>query len=190
MPDDAPPSEFARLGKLGVCGLRMISEKRGAHLPHLNPETGARAHEHGWHVQFYPHGTDIVEYAAKLLVLPNDIVLDHFASIPAAGGADQPAMKAVLRMLDTGRVWQKLSGPMRCTIKNFPYPFVIPLAHVFVKHAPERLVWGSDWPHVNFDGREMPNDGGLLDLLTEWVPDDAVRSRILAQNTKTLYGFK
>jgi predicted TIM-barrel fold metal-dependent hydrolase len=189
MPDDASPSEFARLGKLGVRGLRMISAKRGGHLPHYNRESAARAHEHGWHVQFYPHGTDIVDYADRLLALPNDIVLDHFASIPAAGGADQSAVKAVLRMLDSGRVWLKLSGPMRCTMENFPYPSVTPLAQVFVKHAPERMVWGTDWPHVNMEGREMPNDGDLLDLMLEWVPDAALRDRILAQNAKALYGF-
>jgi predicted TIM-barrel fold metal-dependent hydrolase len=190
MPDDAPSSEFARLGKLGVRGLRMISAKRGGHLPHYNREIAARAHDHGWHVQFYPHGTDIVDYADKLLALANDIVLDHFASIPAAGGVDQPAVKAVKRMLDSGRVWLKLSGPMRCTAENFPYAPVTPLAQAFVSHAPERMVWGTDWPHVNMDGREMPNDGGLLDLMLEWVPDEAVRNRILAQNANTLYGFK
>lgn len=190
LPDDTPSAEFARLGKLGVKGLRMISAKRGGHLPHYNREIAARAIEHGWHVQFYPHGTDIVDYADKLLALPNDIVLDHFASIPAAGGVDQPAVKAVLRMLDTGRVWLKLSGPMRCTPGNFPYAAVTPLAKLFVKHAPERMVWGTDWPHVNMDGRDMPNDGDLLDLMLEWVPDEAVRNRILADNAKKLYGFK
>lgn len=189
MPDDAPSSEFGRLGKLGVRGLRMISEKRGGHLPHFNRETAARAHEHGWHVQFYPYGTDIVDYADRLLLLPNDIVLDHFASIPAAGGVDQPAVKTVLRMLDSGRVWLKLSGPMRCTLENVPYPSVTPLAGAFAKHAPERMIWGSDWPHVNMNNRAMPNDGDLLDLMLEWVPDEAVRNRILAQNAKTLYGF-
>ena len=78
---------------------------------------------------------------------------------------------------------------LRCTAENFPYPSVTPLAHVFVKQAPERMVWGSDWPHVNLDGREMPNDGDLLDLLAEWVPEAAVRNRILTQNAKALYGF-
>jgi 2-pyrone-4,6-dicarboxylate lactonase len=189
MRDDTPSAEFARLTRLGVRGLRMMSRKRGSHVPQLSREVAARAHEHGWHVQFYPHGTDIVEYADKLLALKNPIVLDHFASIPAAGGADQPAMKAVLKMLDTGRVWLKLSGPMRCTSENVPYPSVTPLARALVKHAPERMVWGSDWPHVNLDGREMPNDGDLLDLLAEWAPDAAVRNRILTQNAKALYGF-
>jgi predicted TIM-barrel fold metal-dependent hydrolase len=146
-------------------------------------------HEHGWHIQFYPHGTDIVDYADKLLALPNTIVLDHFASIPAQGGVDQPAVTAVLKMLDSGRVWLKLSGPMRCTDEPPPYPSLTPLARVFVKHAPDRMVWGSDWPHVNLDGMVMPNDGDLLDLLAEWVPEAAVRNRILTQNPKALYGF-
>jgi predicted TIM-barrel fold metal-dependent hydrolase len=189
MPDAAPASEFARLTQLGVRGLRMISAARGSHLPNYSREAAARAAEHGWHVQFYPHGTDIIDYADKLLALPNVIVLDHFASVPAAGGVDQPTFKTVLRMLDTGRVWLKLSGPMRCTKQNLPYPNVTPLAHALVRHAPERLVWGTDWPHVNLDGREMPNDGDLVDLLGEWVPNDATRRRILVDNPCTLYGF-
>ena len=57
------------------------------------------------------------------------------------------------------------------------------------RHAPERMVWGTDWPHVNLDGREMPNDGDLLDLLAEWVPDAAARNRILVDNACALYGF-
>jgi 2-pyrone-4,6-dicarboxylate lactonase len=189
MPDDTASSEFARLTTLGVRGLRMMSAKRGSHVPNYAPDAAARAAEHGWHVQFYPHGTDIIDYADKLLALPSTIVLDHFASIPAAGGVDQPAVKAVLRMLDSGRVWLKLSGPMRCSTQNLPYPEVTPLAHAFVRHAPERMVWGTDWPHVNLDGREMPNDGDLLDLLLEWVPDSATRKRILVDNPSTLYGF-
>jgi len=187
--DDTPSSEIARLTRLGVRGMRMMSHKRGQHVPNYSKEIAARVHEHGWHIQFYPHGTDIIEYADKLLALPSTIVLDHFASIPAAGGVDQPAVKSVLKMLDTGKVWLKLSGPMRCTSEPPPYPSVTPLAHVFIKHAPERMVWGSDWPHVNLEGRVMPNDGDLLDLLADWVPDAAVRNRILTQNAKALYGF-
>ena len=189
LPDDASESEIARLTKLGVRGLRMMSAKRGAHVPHYNPDVAARAFEHGWHVQFFPHDADIVDYADKLLALPNDIVLDHFASVPASSRTDQPAFKTVLRMLDTGRVWVKLSGPMRCILQKFPYTDVRPLARALVQHAPERLVWGSDWPHVNLDGRQMPNDGDLLDLMLDWVPDQAVRNRILADNARALYGF-
>ena len=187
--DDTPSSEIGRLTKLGVRGMRMMSHARGQHVPNYSREIAARVHAHGWHIQFYAHGTDIIDYADKLLELPNPIVLNHFASIPAAGGVDQPAVKAVLKILDSGKVWLKLSGPMRCTNEPPPYPSVTPLAHVFVKHAPERIVWGSDWPHVNLDGVTMPNDGDLLDLMLDWVPDAAVRNRILTQNPKALYGF-
>jgi 2-pyrone-4,6-dicarboxylate lactonase len=187
--DDTPSSEIGRLTRLGVRGMRMMSHKRGQHVPNYSKEIAARVHEHGWHIQFYPHGTDIIDYADKLIALPNPVVLDHFASIPAAGGVDQPAVKAVLKMLDSGKVWLKLSGPMRCTAEPPPYPSVTPLAHLFVKHAPERMVWGSDWPHVNLDGMMMPNDGDLLDLLAEWVPDSKVRNGILTQNPSALYGF-
>jgi 2-pyrone-4,6-dicarboxylate lactonase len=118
--DDTPSSEIGRLTRLGVRGMRMMSHKRGQHVPNYSKEIAARVHKHGWHIQFYPHGTDIIEYADKLLALPNPIVLDHFASIPAAGGVDQPAVKVVLKMLDSGKVWLKLSGPMRCTNESFP----------------------------------------------------------------------
>jgi 2-pyrone-4,6-dicarboxylate lactonase len=187
--DDVPESEIARLTKLGVRGMRMMSHRRGQHVPNYAPEIAARVHEHGWHIQFYPHGTDIVDYADKLLALPNPIVLDHFASIPADGGIEQPAVKAVLRMIDAGRVWLKLSGPMRCTSERPPYPSLTPLARLFASHAPERMVWGSDWPHVNLEGMVMPNDGDLLDLMLDWVPDEATRNRILVQNPGKLYGF-
>ena len=186
--DDIPDAELARLTKLGVRGMRMMSHKRGQHVPNYAPEIAARVHEHGWHIQFYPHGTDIVEYADKLLALPNQIVLDHFASIPAAGGTDQPAVTAVLRMLDSGKVWLKLSGPMRCTTEPPPYPSLTPLARLFARHAPERMVWGSDWPHVNLDGMVMPNDGDLLDLLRLGARQQT-RNRILVENPNKLYGF-
>lgn len=189
LPEDADRAEFKRLDALGVRGLRFVSKAHGAHLPHLSPTLAARAADIGWHVQYYPAGTDIIADADKLLALPTPIVLDHFAAIPAVGGPDQPAVNTVLRMLDSGRVWLKLSGPMRCSRRNFPYDDVIPLAHLFVRHAPERLLWGSDWPHVNMAGRLMPNDGDLVDLLLDWVPDEAVRHRIMVDNPCTVYGF-
>ncbi len=116
-------------------------------------------------------------------------MLDHFASIPAERGVDQPAMRTLKRMLDTGRVWIKLSGPMRCMPGDFPYAAVTPITHALVAHAPERLVWGSDWPHVNMDGRAMPNDGDLVDLIPEWIVDEEVRHQILVENPRRLYGF-
>lgn len=189
MPENTLPAEFERLTKLGVRGLRFITAARGNVLPTINEDVAKRAADCGWHVQFYPRGTDLIEHEQRLLALPNTIVLDHFASIPAEGGINQPAFTTLLRMIDSGRVWVKISGPMRCTAQEYPYAPVTALARALVAHAPERLVWGTDWPHVNMNDREMPNDGDLVDLIAEWVPDEAVRRRILVENPCVLYGF-
>jgi 2-pyrone-4,6-dicarboxylate lactonase len=77
---------------------------------------------------------------------------------------------------------------MRCTMEEPPYPSVTPMARALVQHAPERMMWASDWPHVNMVGRTMPNDGDLLDLLAEWAPSEADRQKILVDNPEKLYG--
>ncbi|CAN5692656.1 amidohydrolase family protein [soil metagenome] len=188
-PDHLEIDEISVMHELGVRGVRFVSNARGKHLPRILPGLAARIDEFGWHVQFYPNGTDLTDYADRLLALPNDIVLDHFGSMPAALGVDQAAFRTVLRMLDSGRVWVKLSGPMYCSTQEFPYADMTPFAHALVRHAPERLVWGSDWPHLHMKERAMPNDGPLLDLLLGWVPDELARNRILVDNARKLYDF-
>lgn len=186
--EDTGRAEIARLDALGVRGARFVSPGHRGALPRLSPTLAARVAEFGWHVQFYPAGDDLLQFADALQALPVPVVLDHFAAIPAAGGTAQPAFQRLLALLETGRVWVKLSGPMRCCEGDFPYAAVTPLARALVAAAPERLVWGSDWPHVNMNGRAMPNDGDLFDLLAEWVPDAATRRRILVDNPRALYG--
>lgn len=188
--EDVTRDEIKMLDGLGVRGARFVSPHHGGALPQISERVAKLCADFGWHIQYYPYKTDILEFSEMLLNLPVDIVLDHFANIPAAGGAEQPAVKRVLEMLETGRVWLKLSGPMRCTDSEPPYADVTPMAQKFAAHAPERLVWGSDWPHVNMNGRTMPNDGDLLDLMLEWVPDETVRNRILCDNAVELFGFK
>ena len=189
LPPEVTQAEMERLHGLGVRGCRFVSPSHGAHLPHLSERVAAMAAELGWVVQFYPSPRDLDDHAERLMALRAPVVLDHFAAIPAEGGVDQPAFRTVLRMLDSGKVWVRLSGPMRCTHEDFPYPSVTPLAHALVAHAPERLVWGSDWPHVNMRGRVMPNDGDLIDMMLDWVPDEAIRARILSDQARRLYDF-
>ena len=189
---DLAAEEVAALQALGVRGVRMFGAPRGnewEHLPRIDARIAAMAHESGWHVQYHSITRDDIEHAAdRLLALNCRVVLDHFGMFDPRLGLEQPAFAAILRMLDSGRVWVKLSGPMRAAREEeFPYPSMTAYAHALVAHAPERMLWGSDWPHVQMNGRVMPNDGDLLDLVAEWVPDAGVRARILAHNPRELY---
>jgi 2-pyrone-4,6-dicarboxylate lactonase len=188
-PEDLSAAEIRRLDRLGVRGLRFVSERRFGHLPKLDEALARRAYDAaGWQVHFYP-GDDIGAQAPRLRALPNTVVLDHFAGIDPDASTGAQATRALLELLESSNVWVKLSGPMRCTKQEFPYPAMTPLARELVAHAPERLIWGSDWPHVNMRERLMPNDGDLVDLLAQWVPEAEVRKRILVDNPAALFGF-
>ena len=184
--EDLRVDEIRRLDALGVRGMRFISDKRHGKLPRLDPELARRAFDTAaWQVHFYPKD-DLADYASTLRSLPNTVVLDHFGGIDA--DAD-PDLRPLLSLLDSGKVWIKLSGPMRCTKEEFPYPKLTPIARRLAAHAPERLLWGSDWPHVNMNGRVMPNDGDLVDLVAAWIPQEPVRVEILSANPQRLFGF-
>jgi predicted TIM-barrel fold metal-dependent hydrolase len=115
-------------------------------------------------------------------------VFDHLGH-PGAAGIEDRSHKIVRELIDQGRTWVKLSGAYSNSKVGPPnYPEATPIAQAFVKAAPERLVWGSDWPHPGVPNNK-PDDALLLDLLTEWVPDEKTRNRILVDNPATLYGF-
>jgi 2-pyrone-4,6-dicarboxylate lactonase len=188
---DFSRQEIPALHAIGVRGIRFFAGPPGhewSHLPVIDPRLAALAHDAGWHVQYQSLVLGhLVHVADSLLALPTRIVLDHYGAFDASLGLDQPAFATILRMLDTGRVWVKLSAPMRSTREEFPYPSMRPFTEALVRHAPERMLWGSDWPHVQQNDRRMPNDGDLVDLFAEWVPDAPTRNRILADNPRALY---
>jgi predicted TIM-barrel fold metal-dependent hydrolase len=184
--EDLQAAEIRHLDALGVRGMRFISEQRHGKLPRLDAALARRAFDAaGWQVHFYPKD-DLEALAPQLLALPNAVVLDHFGGIDADA---QPDLTTLFSLLDSGRVWVKLSGPMRCSRGEYPYASVTPLARQLAGHAPERLLWGSDWPHVNMNERAMPNDGDLVDLLQAWVPSEKIRKQILCDNPARLFGF-
>jgi 2-pyrone-4,6-dicarboxylate lactonase len=184
---DVTDKELARLAAVGVKGARFQSPGHGSKLPALTLETAARVADLGWHVQLFPSGTEIIELEPLVRAVPAPVVFDHFGSVPAEAGTGQPAFAALLRLIDTGRVWVKLSRPMQITREDPPYPSVIPLAHALIEHAPERVLWGTDWPHVGLVGRTMPDDGDLVDLIWDWVPDERDRQRVLVENPNEFY---
>jgi predicted TIM-barrel fold metal-dependent hydrolase len=143
----------------------------------------------GWHVQLHIRGEQIVEMAGLINRLEVEIVFDHMGRLPQPLAQDHAAMGIIKSLLDKGRTWVKLSGPYLDTRTGSPrYADVKPVARAYVEYAPERLVWGSDWPHPT-EPDTKPDDAVLFDLLQEWVPDEATRRKILVDNPAKLYGF-
>jgi D-galactarolactone isomerase len=147
-----------------------------------------RVADHGWHVQIHMRGDQIVANADMLSRLPSTIVFDHMGRIPLPDGTNHAAFKVVRKLIDRGKAWVKLSGAYQDTKIGPPsYADVAHLAQAYVEAAPERVLWGSDWPHPT--EKAKPDDALLFDLLSVWAPDAAARQRILVDNPQTLYGF-
>ena len=122
--------------------------------------------------------------------LPSQMVFDHLGHPELPAGTEHPSHAILRGLLDKGRTWIKLSGAYSNSKVGPPdYPEATKVAQAFVKAAPERLVWGSDWPHPSEQNRTLPDDALLFDLLAVWAPDEATRKRILVDNPEALYGF-
>jgi predicted TIM-barrel fold metal-dependent hydrolase len=175
----------------GIRGLRFSQhEPRTAVTSHEMIEPLAqRVHELGWHVQLHLRGEQIVEMAELIMRLPGRIVIDHMGRLPQPEGTRHPALGVLRNLLDTGRAWVKLSGPYLDTKIGPPrYADIKTVAKALIEHAPERCVWGSDWPHPT-EPHTKPDDAILFDLLQEWALDEPTRHKILVKNPAELYGF-
>ena len=143
----------------------------------------------GWHIQFNMSGDQILSLSDLLRRLPVPIVFDHLGSPPLPAGTSHASHQIIRRLLDEGRAWVKLSGAYLNSKLGPPYPEATLIAQSFVKAAPERLVWGSDWPHPTAPGPRKPDDAQLFDLLLDWAPNAETRHHILVENPERLYGF-
>lgn len=188
LPLDAPDAEFRRLDAAGVRGLRLSLWNpldTPLALADLAP-MAARVAALGWHLQLHLTAAQILDAAGLLADLPCPVVFDHMARLPPGEGPGHPAFAVVARLLQAGRAWVKLSGAYLDTRTGPPYPEAGRTARAFLAEAPERLVWGSDWPHVT--EAHKPDDAQLLDLLAEWA-GPWLADRILVDNPAALYGF-
>jgi D-galactarolactone isomerase len=184
-------AELARLTQCGVRGVRF----RMLDTPELPwemlQEVAARIAPFGWHVQFQMDGRCLHEREAELRRLSSDLVIEHVGKFLEPVPPHHPGFLALLRLVDTGRCWVKLSGAYMTSLAGPPhYPDVGILAKALARRAPERLVWGSNWPHPLPSRTAAPDDAVLLDALLDWVPDEAQRNRILSTNPAQLYGFQ
>jgi predicted TIM-barrel fold metal-dependent hydrolase len=188
----ATDAELRRLRDAGVRGIRFSlgDPASAAVTPDMVEPLAKRAADLGWHLQFNIDGQQVVELAGLLRRLPTPIVFDHLARPPLPAGINHASHGVVRELIEKGRTWVKLSGAYLNSAVGPPsYPEALTIAQAFVKAAPERLVWGSDWPHPNLPDNNKPDDALLFDLLSEWAPNEATRRRILVQNPETLYGF-
>src|SRR5262245_3256159 len=149
-----------------------------------------RVNDLGWHVQIHMRGDQIVAAEELWGRLASPIVFDHMGRLPQPDGTDYPAFGIIRRLIDKGRTWVKLSGAYLDTKVGPPgYADVAKVAQAYIKAAPERVVWGSDWPHPTESAAHKPDDAVLFDLLGAYAPDPDVRRRILVENPEALYGF-
>ncbi len=183
-------AELKRLDEGGIRGIRFtVGEPQTAvvSVDMIEP-LAQRIAGLGWHVQLNMPAEQIVANADMLRRLPAPIVFDHMGKLPLPAGIAHPAYAVIRGLVDKGRAWVKISGAyMNSTIGPPGYADATTIAQAYVRAAPERLVWGSNWPHPG--PKDKPDDAVLFDLLAAWAPDETTRNRILVANPEALYGF-
>ena len=193
--EDAPDAELERLNELGVRGVRInlspVKPFESGFAAKLLPRIArlaGRCAEIGWHLDFLTPGWLTSELMPTLRKLRLDFTLAHFGLFQAKDGADQPGFRQLLELLRAGdrRCWVKLTGAYRMSAA-VGFADVAPMARALIETAPDRLVWGSDYPHLSF--ADKVGSFELWNLLGRWAPDEAARRRILVDNPQRLFGF-
>lgn len=177
--------ELDILTKVGVVGYRVAWRLD----KNIDERMVARTTERGWSIHYLHKPDEAAQdhWKPVMLKTPGRFVLEHMGGVDPAKGIDGEGFKFILECLDTGRCWVKLS-PRISKQDNFPFSDVDPLVKKLVEHAPDRLLWGSDWPHPQYF-KPMPNDVALLDMMLDWVPDEATRKKIFVDNPAEIFGF-
>jgi D-galactarolactone isomerase len=185
---DVSDAELERLTKLGARGLRFFMLS-GAPLPWESLEAlSARVAPFGWHVVFQMDGRDLADRADMLKRFASKVIIDHTGKFLEPVALDHPGFRTILNLLDGGRTWLKLAAPYETSKVGPPnYDDVGKLAKAAAKAAPERMLWASNWPHPS--ATEKPDDAWMLDMLLDWIPDEAARKKALVDNPAELYGF-
>lgn len=187
---DITDEQLVELHRNGVRGVRfmLIPNAQGALGWEALEPISARIAELGWVINLQVDGRLLADYEQRLRALPSALSIDHTGKFLEPVGTDHIGFKSLLRLLDTGNVWVKVSAPYETSKTGAPhYEDVRQLARALVQIHPDRCLWASNWPHPGRD--PMPDDLAMLDLLSEWAPDTQVRRKILVDNPAQLYGF-
>ncbi|PSJ43727.1 GntR family transcriptional regulator [Zobellella endophytica] len=185
---DTPEAELQAMHELGVRGVRInLLFKSGVEVSDVR-RLAARVAPFGWHLQMLIDVSEFSDLYQSLGRLPVQLVIDHMGHMPTQFGVEAPGFQEMLALARDGRAWIKLSGAERISGEAYPYADVAPFARAILAAAPERTLWASDWPHTGLE-RDMPNDGGLLELVHDWAADPLLLRKILVDNPQRLYGF-
>jgi 2-pyrone-4,6-dicarboxylate lactonase len=183
-------ADIQKLHDVGVRGTRFnfVAHLGGA--PEMDEywRIVERVARFGWHIVLHFDAKDLPSHVEMLEAMPVPYVIDHMARIDAKAGLEQEPFQQLLELMRDERAWVKISGAERQTaVGTPPYDDVVPYAQALVAAAPDRILWGSDWPHPNV--RATPDDGDLIDFVAQVAPDEATRQKILVTNPERLYDF-
>jgi 2-pyrone-4,6-dicarboxylate lactonase len=197
--DKTPKSELQRLHLGGIRGVRfnLLDRPRGNVKVDVLDRCVENVTDLGWSIDLHIDTKNLLEQEKRIRSMLVPVVIDHIARMKPAEGLDQPAFQLLLDLLKLKHVWVKVSGADKIcntTVHSYfglPFIEVIPYAQAVVAAAPNRVIWGTDWPHSNnFAPGYTPNDGDLVDLLAQFAPDAQTRKRIFVDNPAALYGFE
>ncbi|MBN3847800.1 amidohydrolase family protein [Paraburkholderia sp. Ac-20342] len=187
-----PDADIRAMHDAGVRGIRFnLSRPAGANIDQLEA-LARRIEPLGWHVQVHTLGAAYVQLEKYLAALPVPVVIDHLGRVPQPAGLSHEVFAVLRRLVDKGKTWMKLSGAYHDSLDGAPsYADTGRMVTEWLTSAPERVVWGTDWPHpaAMVGEKPMPNDARLLDLLGEWAPNSALIRKVLVDNPIALYGF-
>jgi 2-pyrone-4,6-dicarboxylate lactonase len=190
IPSGRPAAEREALHAGGIRGVRLSTVVGGGVTFDQLERLAAETHELGWHVVLHFHdANELLAVVPVLRRIANPFVLDHMARITAAEGVASAPFCALLDLLDTGRCYVKLASLYRLSSEPYPHRDMLPMIHAVVAARPDRIIWGSNWPHPILYDRAMPDDGDLVDLIPLWVEDERVQRQLLVENPARLYGF-
>ncbi len=188
--DSFTESKFAELHAGGIRGVRFNFVKHLGGAPDLDRMRAIieKVRHLPWHVELHFDAKDLLEYEAVLDEIPLPVVIDHMGRAPVIDGVDQAPFQSLLSKLRESKdLWVKVSGSERLSATGSPFSDALPFARACIEAAPDRVIWGTDWPHPNV--KVMPNDGDLVDLIPQMAPTVELRQQLLVDNPARLFGF-